>query len=415
MFKYSRVKTAALQGIMDSRLIFTAFVLMFSLALWLGMSTALFAASFNNSIVADAGRTGVNQARQSLSATGAPVQQEVKQLAPADMAFGRDTEWRVRIYDAAVVEGSMVLLGEIAAPVGPMPEPLWQKLAGQELWVAPGDNAKPVNLTRPRLQQAMVDSMGRDFAALCLYPPSITLQRGGKVLDAATIQQYTVKTLTPMLAVLPGEVSLSDFRLPANVFLDNKTQSFELEAPVKVTPGRLSLRYSIKELDGSVVRRVTGTVFVDCWATVPSVIRPVNKGDVIRPENITFVKKNLAYVRGDTWDGVGGPWQAQRAISIDQPVMMSDLSYIPTVKKGALLKLVFVSGSVRLSVTVEALADGVSGETIPVRNVQSKRMVYATIYDANTVTAQSSSVSLSQAAPVNISDISPDTGKRGAL
>lgn len=315
----------------------------------------------------------------------------------AERDFFRDVEWRVRLLDAAVVEGEHVLLGEIAAPAGPMPTGLWNELKVRRLWLAPEEAGRPQNLTRPKLQQVMVDAMGKSFAVLCLYPPSMTLQRGGKLYDTPSVQELVVKTLTPRLAALPGEASLSDFRLPGNVFVPVKSQSLVLEEPAKTAPGRLSLNFAVREADGSVVRRLSGTVFIDCWAPVACVTSPVNKGEVLGPEVITYKRKNLAYLRDEIWDGTGGPWQAVRPIGLDQPILQSDLTYVPTMKRGRVVSLLFESGSVRLTAKVEALADGVGGETIPVRNIQSKRQVYAVVLDENTVLARSGAVRISQA------------------
>lgn len=312
---------------------------------------------------------------------------------------GADTPWRVRFLDAAVVRGETVLLGEVAAPAGEMPPELWADLKDRELWLAPQEEGRPVNLTRPKLQQAVVGSLGKSFAQLCLYPPAMSIQRGGKLYDAPLVQDIVVKSLTSRLAALPGEASLSDFRLPGNVFVASASQSLELEAPAQVAPGRLSLSFVVRELDGSVARRLTGTVFVDCWAPVPCVTAPVNKGEVLSPEFITFKRKNLAYLRSEVWDGAGGPWQALRPIGLDQPILRSDISYVPTMKRGRVATLIFESGNLRLSAKVEALADGVGGETIPVKNLQSKRQIYAVVQDENTVLARSGQLRLSQARP----------------
>lgn len=326
-------------------------------------------------------------------------------MASTGLVFPKDAEWRVRLFDAAVVQGEYVLLGEVAAPAGPMPAALWAQLKDLKLWLAPEEQGRPQNLTRPRIQQAMVASLGKDFAVLCLYPPSMTIQRGGKLYDAPSVHELAVKTLTPQLAALPGEASLSDFRLPGNVFVASKSQSLALETPAKVAPGRLSLSFSVREADGSVTRRLTGTVFVDCWAPVACVTAPVNKGEVLGADVITYKRKNLAYLRDEPWDGAGGPWQAVRPIGLDQPILKSDLTYVPTMKRGRVVTLIFESGNVRLSAKVEALSDGVGGETIPVKNLQSKRQVYAVVQDENTVLARSGAVRISQArsaaSPVN--------------
>lgn len=365
------------------------------------------------------------QARAAKSAQTYGTQEQAGETTPAagsrasgqfKVASVNDIAWRMRILDVATVSGPVVRLGEIAVPVGEMPEELWRDLAAQPLWDAPAENSKAMSLSRPKLQQAMLGSMGRDFAMLCFYPQSLTLQRGGSVLGPAEVMDVTVKTLTPLLAALPGEASLSDFRLPETVFLGSAQQKLELETPARVEPGRLSLKFAVRDLDGSVVRRFTGTVFVDCWALLPCAAESVSKDETLEPSKITFIRKNLAQVRvparqvhsqtrgtdngaeqsrssvvsaSDIWDGKGGPWRTTRAIQAGQPILVSDLTHVPTISKGSTISLIYNAPSVRLSVRAEALADGVRGESVLVRNMASSRQVYATVIDEGTAVIES--------------------------
>lgn len=310
----------------------------------------------------------------------------VKTLSLGDV---RNISWRLRIVEAATVQGDMVTLGEIATPVGNIPAETWKRLSAMELWEAPGESGKPMNLTRPRLQQVMLGSMGRDFASLCLYPPSLVIQRGGSVLGAAEVQEVVVKSLTPMLATLPGEAMLSDFRLPGTVFLQRSGQYLALDLPQSVSPGRLSLRLEVREPDGSVARKLTGTVMIECWASVPCAAVQLNRGDVLDPSQITFIRKNLAVNKGEIWDGKGGPWRLTRALMPGDPIGLTDLTWVPTVSKGSRITLIYQSNSVRLAVRAEALADGVKGESIPVRNLASKKQIYATVWDGGTAVIES--------------------------
>jgi flagella basal body P-ring formation protein FlgA len=322
--------------------------------------------------------------------SGIPAHAAVLADNPYVYGNAQDSPWRLRILEAAVVRDSVVALGEIAVPVGEIDPALWQKLAETRLWASPEESGRPMNLTRPRLQQAMVESMGSDFAALCLYPPSLVIQRAGSVLDAAEVQAVVVKALTPYLASLPGEALLSDFRLPNTVFLAHPKQTLLVETPQNFVPGRLSLRLTVRELDGSVVKRLTGTVFVECWATVPCANTPLNRDETLDPGKITFMRKNLALLRGERiWDGKGGPWRLTRAVLPDQPILLGDLTHLPTVSKGSKITLVYQGQSVRLSAKAEALADGVKGENIPVRNLSSRKQLYAVVWDENTAVIES--------------------------
>ena len=294
-----------------------------------------------------------------------------------------DGGWRLKIRDAAVVRGETVLLGEIASPIGSIESETWEKLAAVSLWQSP-PAGKPMNMTRPKIQQAMAHYAG-ELSSLCMYPASMTLQQGGAVLDSDDLRNLVVKTLTPQIRTLPGEASLQDFRMPPALFLSRQDQIAELEGPFDLVPGRLSLRIAVKDSDGSVVRRVTGTVFLDVWAEVPCAGVALNKDEVLTPDRVTFVRKNLAHLKGVLWDGRGGPWRMQRPVGLGSPIMQTDVSVIPTVQKGATVTMVYEGKHFILSVPGEAMSDGAFGETITVRNLQSKKQLRATVRDGLTV------------------------------
>ncbi|MDR3073334.1 MAG: flagellar basal body P-ring formation chaperone FlgA [Deltaproteobacteria bacterium] len=304
-------------------------------------------------------------------------------------AFGRDAAepyaggWRLHIKDAAVVRGETVTLGEIAEPIGPLDPDLWRQIAPAPLWPSP-PAGKPMNMTRPKIQQAMAHYAG-ELSSLCSYPASMTIQQGGAVLSGDDLRRLVVKTLTPLIRNLPGEASLQDFRLPSALFLAREGQVAEVEGPLDLAPGRLGVRIAVREPDGSVVRRVTGTVFLDLWAEVPSAAVPLNKDETLTPERVTFVRRNVAHLKGTLWDGKGGPWRMQRPVTAGQPIMQTDVAVIPAVQKGATVTMLYEGKNFTVTMPGEALSDGACGESIPVRNLNSKKQLRAMVRDGLTV------------------------------
>ena len=110
------------------------------------------------------------------------------------------------------------------------------------------------------------------------------------------------------------------------------------------------------------------------------------RGDLLDHTKVTFKRLNLSSLRSEPWDGLGGPWRAVKPIAVDQVLYQSDLAHIPTVSKGATVTVEYVGKAVRLSAQAEALADGMAGESILVRNIQSRREIYGVVRDATTVT-----------------------------
>ncbi len=292
--------------------------------------------------------------------------------------------WRIRFLDAAVVTGERVTLGEVAVPAGEMPPGKWEELARRELWPSPPDNGRAMSMTRPRLQEVVVRTMP-DLAPYCLFPGSMLLQRGGVVLNEPAVHALVVKELTPLLAGLNGETAVRDVRAPAAIFLRHEGQMVTVEAPKKLTPGRISIRLLVRELDGTVTQKLTGSVFVDCFRTAPCAVAPLNRGDVLEPAAVNFVRVNLALLRGEPWDGRGGPWRMTRPIGLDEVIYQADLAHIPTIAKGTVVTLLYESPSIKLTVKAEALADGVVGGSLPVRNLQSRKEIYAVVRDPATV------------------------------
>lgn len=293
-------------------------------------------------------------------------------------------EWRLKVAPAAVTNTDSVLLGDIAAPLGHMDPALWSDLKSRRLWPAPPEEGKPLQINRSRLSQALRQSLGNELAARCILPTSLVIQRGGLVFREDDLRSYVVKSLTPQLSAMPGEAELNEFRLPEYIFLAHSQQRVQLE-PGKLTPGRVPLRFAVQEADGTVLRRVSGTVNLTLWITVPAASRPLGKGDALTPEAVTFMRINASQLRDLPWDGHGGPWQVTRSLITGEPILQNDLASQLMVRRGTILSLIYTRGNLRMTTQAEALADGEPGATIPVRNLQTKKQIYATVKDGSTV------------------------------
>ena len=307
-----------------------------------------------------------------LSARAASVEpaagSDLRVSAPQAVVPGARDAWRLRVREAAVVREAVVRLGDIADPLGNMPRGEWERLAAVPLWPAPETPGKPLQINRQRLGDALRKALG-EVADACLLPNSLAVQRDGAVLLEEDLRSLVVKTLT------------------AYAFTAHDGQSVVLEAG-DVAPGRISLRFAVREMDGAAVRRFSGSVFLNLWMDVPCPVRPLGKGEAVTPDVITFMSCNLAYQKGAVWDGRGGPWQTVRSLGASQPILASDLTPLSAVHRGDKLTLVYTRGNVRISAMVEALEEGGPGDTIAVRNLDSKKQIYATVLDADTVTTK---------------------------
>ncbi len=297
-----------------------------------------------------------------------------------------DNVWRLKIFDAAIVRGDTVLLGEIAEPLGAISPEKWQELAKTRLWDSPPQLGKPYKISKANLKEALRASLGM-YADSCLLPNALVLQKGGEVVREDMLRKMAVQYLTPQMNKLDGRCDLTDFRLPAYIFVSSRSQNLVLENTV-VEPGRINLRFAIQEIDGKIVQRFTGSAFLNVWVDTPATARPLAKGDTLYPQDITFKNVNLAYERAELWDGKGGPWQLTRSLGALEAISVTDLKPLSAIKKGDKATLVYSNNGVHLSVLVEAMEDGAMGDTILVRNIDSKKQIYGKVQDSDTLLAK---------------------------
>jgi flagella basal body P-ring formation protein FlgA len=293
-------------------------------------------------------------------------------------------DWRLKIPAAAVVNGEMVTLKDIATPLGQVDAATWDAVKEMALWPAPKEEGKPLQVNRSRLSHALRQALGPELASRCILPTSLVLQRGGVVFLEDDLRTYVVKSLTPQLEAMPGEAQLHDFRLPDYIFLAHAGQKVQLE-PGKLAPGRVTLRFAVQEADGTVLRKVAGMCALQLWVTVPAAGRPLNRGDTLSPQGVTFLRVNAAQLKDVPWNGQGGPWRLTRALTTGEPILQSDLVSELVVRRGDVVDLIYERGNVRMVTKGEALSDGEPGATIAVRNLQSKRQVYGSVRDGSTV------------------------------
>ena len=292
--------------------------------------------------------------------------------------------WRLKIKEAVAVQTPTVFLGDLAEVIGDMDEAAKMELLSRELWAAPVESGRPMAINRDRLTPALQQSLG-EMAERCLVPGQVVIQRGGKVFSQADLQQLVAAKLAPAMAAMKGEAMLREYKLPPYIFVSDAMGQVIVELPGRVIPGRLSVRLIETAPDGAVLRQFSGNVFLDLWVDVPTVSRPLQKGEMLTPEVLTLERKNAAYIKGEVWDGGGGPWRVRQATGASQPLLLSNIEPMPRVSKGNKLTLVFEKPGLRVETAAIALADGGVGDSILVRNTQSNVQVMARVVDHGTV------------------------------
>ena len=291
--------------------------------------------------------------------------------------------WHYLIQPVAAVQGDVVRFSDIAVPLTEYGRSQWANLSEAPLWPAP-ESGKTMTFSQDRLGALLRHHLG-PAAAATRIPGQVVIQGGGRVVLEEELRSRVVTFLTPRVRPMGEEITVRDFRLPSHIFLPHVQDTLDLELAADPQAGRNSLRFVVRSVDGRIIRRLTGTVFLDVWQAVPTAGRPLNRGTPLSLDDVIFQRKNLAYLREQVWDGTGGPWQIRAPVGMDQVIYLSALEPLPAIRRGELVTLVYAGELVRLQLQVQALQDGAIGETIAVRNLQNNNEVLARIKNQETV------------------------------
>jgi len=208
-------------------------------------------------------------------------------------------------------------------------------------------------------------------------------------------------------AAAPQSHALDDIRETARAYLAQEAGDGELEVEV----GRLDPRLRLKRCEVPLVAylapgaRTTGhtSVGVRCdgvtpWTLfVPAIVRheyavvvaarPIARGEIVGADALTSATRLLpsppAGLISDPASAVGRA--AVREIAAGTLLSSSLVKSPQTIKRGQSVTLSLASGAVAVRVAGTALRDGALGERIPVRNLNSKRVVEGVILEGGVV------------------------------
>ena len=131
--------------------------------------------------------------------------------------------------------------------------------------------------------------------------------------------------------------------------------------------------------------RVTGRVHK--MLNVPVLTRRVQKGELIRAEDLDWLRTPSEQVQNDVLmhadDLVGKT--PRRGLRAGFPVRNSDVRRPILVRKGSLVTMVLVSPQMTLTAQGKAIDDGSDGDVVRVTNTQSNKVVQAVVTAAGTV------------------------------
>ncbi len=286
----------------------------------------------------------------------------------------------IKIRSIAVVDGNYLRLKEIAMPEGDIEN--WDKVKDIPLIDLQGFPTSRI-ISRETLDEVLAHRLPLSIFSMCEVPEKIRIIRGQYLLDKSKLMSIIMEFVYKNTPYITGEKRVRDISTPEYMVLKKGEKLYIHPINNKVLPGYNSISFVVVK-NRQKVRSRPGKFFLDVWKEVPCASRPLNIGELLTPDKVTFVKKNLAYLPKDIWNGRTGPWRIKIPIGRLQVISLNKLEPMPTIQKGQKIKLIFEGHNVYLSVIAQSLEDGKIGDIIKVVNLQSRRVVYAKVINKDT-------------------------------
>ena len=281
--------------------------------------------------------------------------------------------WTVDLPDSLTVPVGIVRLGDLSrTPVPP-------EVAGL-LVAEPGEAGDTRLLSRQGvLRRLVVD--GKAAAVQFTGAPRCLLRFGGATIDPGLLQAEAERVVAALLPTAPAgaPANWSEVRLPGGVLAVSGAWALSCARREALPPGRTQVRLLLQ--DGWQTRELPVSVVVHAHGEAAVARVPVTRGQELAENLFEWRWVDLAGAPAGLVDGrdrLAGQ-SATRALLPGDALRQTDLRPTPLVLAGDLVDLLVQRGGVSVRVRALARQAGCLGETIPVRNELTGRLVNARV------------------------------------
>jgi flagella basal body P-ring formation protein FlgA len=213
--------------------------------------------------------------------------------------------------------------------------------------------------------------------------------RAGQVIRAQDIEQMVIAQVLKDTQARKEDVKLEvlstsqDLHLPTGTLDWDITQMGKNLSPSGDRSYQVSAKLDEREAWRGIVR-----IRLKVYQTVVQAAKPIRRDQVITAGDVTEVRKVMAAGKDAGFIpsaklAIG--MRANRPIGQDEAINESMIRAQVAVAEGGRVTLVFTSNLLTLAAPGVALAGGQVGAFIPVRNLQSERIVYGIVQNDDTV------------------------------
>jgi flagella basal body P-ring formation protein FlgA len=291
----------------------------------------------------------------------------------------------VRVRDKAEIDDREVFLGQIAVIEGGDIQ-LIQKLKSIFIGKAPlpgKSRSFDQQHLKMRLRYHQID-----LSAVYLeLPQQVEILRSYVEIDKQKMEKIISDFIIQNSPQEDKIVRIKEIRLPQNVVLSKGRITYKVRAPrSRELMGRCSIAVEFS-VNGHSQKTVWATAMVEVLGPVVVTRRPLGRYKPITEDDIVLETMDLAVMPSNVISDPAAVLgkRTKRAIGAQIPLRTDVIELPPLVKRGDLVVIIAESKGLKITARGQVKKKGRRGERIPVVNVDSKKVLYARVLDANTV------------------------------
>ena len=292
---------------------------------------------------------------------------------------------RIRILPKVQINEENILLGRIAEIDGDDPL-LVQKLSSIVVARAPLPGK-----SRTLGQQAFkfhLKQNGINLSKLVLHiPAKVVVTRNFIEVSREKIKMLVSDYIQKNILKDHSDGSIKDIQVTDSLQLPNGRITFKVVPPRnRELLGQIPFSVHF-DVNGKFYKRVWATATVEVLAEVVITKKPLGRHKPITEDDIELLKMDLAKLPSGVVtdpEAVLGK-RTRRAIGA-KTVLRADLvEFPPLVKRGDVVVIIAESSGLKITALGQVKKKGRIGESIPVINFDSKKIIYARVLDSSTV------------------------------
>lgn len=291
----------------------------------------------------------------------------------------------VRILDKVEIDDNEVLLGQIAIIEGGDIQ-LIQQLKGIVIGKAPLPG-KSRNYDQHHLKMRLKQHHINLSAIYLEVPRRVEISRSYVEIDKQKIREIVSDFIIQNSPREDKMVRIKEIRVPQSVFLAKGRITYKVSSPRSwELMGKCSIAVEFS-VNGHSQKRVWATARVEVLGPVVVTRKPLGRYKPITEDDIALKTMDLADLPSNVItdpEAVLGK-RTKRAIGAQIPLRADVIELPPLVKRGDLVVIIAESQGLRITARGRVKKKGRRGERIPVVNVDSKKVLYGRVIDANTV------------------------------